>query len=33
MPRKGYVAKREVLPDPIYKNQTLTKFINHYVRR
>ncbi|AET65959.1 ribosomal protein S7, bacterial/organelle [Desulfosporosinus orientis DSM 765] len=28
MPRKGYVAKREVLPDPIYKNQTLTKFIN-----
>jgi len=28
MPRKGYVAKRDVLPDPIYKNQTLTKFIN-----
>lgn len=28
MPRKGYVGKREVLPDPIYKNQTLTKFIN-----
>lgn len=28
MPRKGYVAKREVLPDPIYKNQTVTKFIN-----
>lgn len=28
MPRKGYIAKREVLPDPIYKNQTLTKFIN-----
>ena len=28
MPRKGYVAKREVLPDPIYKNQILTKFIN-----
>lgn len=28
MPRKGYVAKREILPDPIYKNQVLTKFIN-----
>lgn len=28
MPRKGYVAKREILPDPIYKNQILTKFIN-----
>jgi small subunit ribosomal protein S7 len=28
MPRKGYVGKRDVLPDPIYKNQTLTKFIN-----
>ena len=28
MPRKGYVAKREVLPDPLYKNQTVTKFIN-----
>ncbi len=28
MPRKGYIAKREILPDPIYKNRTLTKFIN-----
>ncbi len=28
MPRKGYIGKREILPDPIYKNQTLTKFIN-----
>lgn len=28
MPRKGYVAKREVLPDPIYKNRVITKFIN-----
>lgn len=28
MPRKGYIAKREVLPDPIYKNRTLTKFVN-----
>ncbi|NLO98164.1 MAG: 30S ribosomal protein S7 [Peptococcaceae bacterium] len=28
MPRKGYVARREVLPDPIYKNKVVTKFIN-----
>jgi len=28
MPRKGYVARREILPDPIYKNKTVTKFIN-----
>jgi small subunit ribosomal protein S7 len=28
VPRKGYVARRVVLPDPIYKNITVTKFIN-----
>lgn len=28
MPRKGYIAKREVLQDPIYKNRTVTKFVN-----
>ncbi|MDR3270389.1 MAG: 30S ribosomal protein S7 [Peptococcaceae bacterium] len=28
MPRKGYIAKREILPDPIYKNRIVTKFIN-----
>lgn len=28
MPRKGYVAKREILPDPIYGSKVLTKFIN-----
>jgi len=28
LPRKGYIAKREILPDPIYKNRVLTKFIN-----
>lgn len=28
MPRKGYVARREILPDPIYKNRIVTKFIN-----
>lgn len=29
MPRRRVVAKREVLPDPKYGNQTLAKFINH----
>lgn len=28
MPRKGYIAKREILPDPIYKDRTVTKFVN-----
>ena len=28
MPRKGYVAKREILPDPLYRNRIVTKFIN-----
>ena len=29
MPRKGYIAKREVLPDPIYNDQVVTKLINN----
>lgn len=29
MPRKGYIAKREVLPDPVYNNTTVTKLINN----
>ena len=29
MPRKGYVAKREVLPDPIYNSKVVTKLINN----
>ncbi|MCL6417596.1 30S ribosomal protein S7 [Aestuariirhabdus sp. Z084] len=29
MPRRRVIAKREVLPDPKYGNQTLAKFINH----
>ena len=29
MPRRRIVAKREILPDPKYHNQTLAKFINH----
>ncbi len=28
MPRKGHVSKREVLPDPMYKNKVVTKLIN-----
>ncbi len=28
MPRKGYIAKRDILPDPIYRNKTVTKFVN-----
>ncbi|MGA3212238.1 MAG: 30S ribosomal protein S7 [Terriglobales bacterium] len=28
MPRKGYIAKREVLPDPIYASTLVTKFVN-----
>ena len=29
MPRKGYIAKRDVLSDPIYNNKTVTKLINN----
>ena len=29
MPRKGHIAKRDVLPDPIYKNKVVTKLINN----
>ena len=28
MPRKGYVAKRDVLPDPIYSSKLVTRLIN-----
>lgn len=28
MPRRGYIAKREVLADPIYNSKVVTKFIN-----
>jgi small subunit ribosomal protein S7 len=28
VPRKGYVPKREVLPDPIYNSTVVTKLIN-----
>ena len=29
MPRKGYIAKREILPDPIYNSKIVTKLINN----
>jgi small subunit ribosomal protein S7 len=28
MPRKGYIAKREVAADPIYQSTLVTKFVN-----
>jgi len=28
VPRKGHVAKREVLPDPVYNSKIVTKLIN-----
>jgi small subunit ribosomal protein S7 len=28
MPRKGYIERREVAPDPIHDSQMVTKFIN-----
>lgn len=29
MPRKGHVAKRDVLADPVYNSKLVTKLINH----
>ena len=29
MPRKGYIAKRDVLPDPVYNNKVVTKLVNN----
>ena len=29
MQRKGHIAKRDVLPDPIYNNKVVTKLINN----
>ena len=28
MPRKGYVAKRDVLPDPMYNSKLVSRLIN-----
>ena len=32
MPRKGYVSKREILPDPIYGDKVVTKLINQVMQ-
>ena len=29
MPRRGIIAKREVLPDPIYNSKVVTKLVNN----
>ena len=29
MPRKGFIAKREILPDPVYNSKVVTKLINN----
>lgn len=29
MPRKRFVAKRDILPDSVYKSEMLARFINH----
>ena len=29
MPRKGYIATRDVLPDPMYNSKVVTKLINN----
>ena len=29
MPRKGYIAKREVLPDPVYNSKVVTILVNN----
>ena len=29
MPRKGFIAKRDVLPDPLYNSKVVTKLVNN----
>ena len=29
MPRRGFIAKRDVLPDPLYRSKLVTKLINN----
>ena len=29
MPRRGFIAKRDVLPDPIFNSKVVTKLINN----
>ena len=28
VPRKGYIPKRDILPDPVYSNKVVTKLVN-----
>lgn len=28
MPRKGFIEKREVIPDPVYKSKLVSRFVN-----
>ena len=30
MPRKGHIAKRDVLPDPIYNSKLVTRLIPYH---
>jgi len=32
MPRKGHIAKRDVLPDPVYNSKIITKLINNIMK-
>jgi small subunit ribosomal protein S7 len=32
MPRRGVVVRREILPDPVYNSQLVTKFINSVMK-
>ena len=29
MPRRGFIAKRDVLPDPMYNSKVVTKLVNN----
>ncbi len=33
MPRRGVVVRREILPDPVYNSQLVTKFINSVMKQ
>jgi len=33
MPRRRVVAKREILPDPLFNSQLVTKFVNSVMRK
>ena len=33
MPRRREVPKREILPDPVYNSQLVTKFVNSVMKQ